>query len=46
MTWLTPRRLRAATIALVVAAFAVSSVGFTGSTKPPPPAKAASQSAR
>ena len=35
LTWLTPRRLRIATIALIVAAFAVSSIGFSGSTKPP-----------
>jgi hypothetical protein len=35
LTWLTPRRLRAATIALIVAAFAVSSIGFSGSTAAP-----------
>jgi hypothetical protein len=39
-TWLTPRRMRAATIALCVAAFGVSAVGLSGSTphhaKPPP----------
>jgi hypothetical protein len=34
MTWLTPRRLRAATIAIMVVAFAVSSVGLGGSDKP------------
>src|SRR5437763_861078 len=31
-TWLTPRRLRLATIALMVAAFGVSTVGLSGST--------------
>ncbi len=35
-TWLTPRRLRAATIALIVAALAVSTVGISGSTKASP----------
>jgi hypothetical protein len=44
MTWLTPRRMRAATIALFVAAFGVSSVGLSGST--PPPAKAKTVHAR
>jgi hypothetical protein len=29
--WLTPRRIRAATIALCMAAFVVSAVGFSGS---------------
>jgi hypothetical protein len=38
LTWLTPRRMRAMTIALLVAAFAVSSVGISGSTPPPTPA--------
>jgi hypothetical protein len=33
-TWLTPRRLRAATIALFVAAFGVSSITLSGSTPP------------
>jgi hypothetical protein len=33
--WLTRRRLRIATIALIVGAFGVSSVGFSGSTAPP-----------
>jgi hypothetical protein len=41
-TWLTPRRMRAATIALCVAAFAVSAIGLSGSTghhaKPAPSA--------
>jgi len=32
LTWLTPKRMKAVTIALVVAAFAVSSVGISGST--------------
>jgi hypothetical protein len=42
--WLTPRRLKIATIALVVAAFGVSSVGFSSSTTTPehPPVHAAS----
>jgi hypothetical protein len=35
LTWLTPRRMRAVTIALLVAAFAVSSVGISSSTPPP-----------
>jgi hypothetical protein len=34
-TWLTPRRLRAATVALMVAAFAVSTIGLSGSTSRP-----------
>ena len=34
-TWLTPRRMRAVTIALLTAAFAVSSVGIGSSTPPP-----------
>jgi hypothetical protein len=37
MTWLTPRRLRAATVVIMVVAFAVSSVGLGGSDKPPQP---------
>jgi hypothetical protein len=36
VTWLTPARLRGATIALFVAALLVSTVGFSGSTPPPP----------
>jgi hypothetical protein len=35
VTWLTPRRMRTATIALFVAAFGVSSVGLSGSTPAP-----------
>lgn len=35
LTWLTPKRMRVVTIALVVAAFAVSSVGISGSTSAP-----------
>jgi hypothetical protein len=31
-TWLTPRRMRAVTIGLFVAAFGISSVGLSGST--------------
>jgi hypothetical protein len=34
LTWLTPKRMRAVTIALVVAAFGVSSVGISGSSAP------------
>jgi hypothetical protein len=33
-TWLTPKRLRAATIALFVAAFGFSSITLSGSTPP------------
>jgi hypothetical protein len=36
MTWLTPRRLRAATIALFVAAFGFSSLTLSGSTPSQP----------
>jgi hypothetical protein len=32
MTWLTPKVLRAITIAMFVAAFAISSIGLSGST--------------
>jgi hypothetical protein len=32
MTWLTPKRLRAATLMLFVAAFGVSSFGLSGSS--------------
>ncbi|HEX4187638.1 MAG TPA: hypothetical protein VHY83_07065 [Solirubrobacteraceae bacterium] len=39
--WLTPRRLRALTIAAMCAAALVSTVGISGST--PPPAHAAGQ---
>jgi hypothetical protein len=35
LTWLTPKRMRAATVALMVAAFGISSVGLSGSTPPP-----------
>jgi hypothetical protein len=35
-TWLTPRRLKAATIAMFVAAFGFSSVGLSGSTAAAP----------
>jgi hypothetical protein len=38
LTWLTPKRMKAVTIALVVAAFAISSVGISSSTPPPKPA--------
>jgi hypothetical protein len=36
MTWLTPRRLKAATAVLFVASTLVSSVGLSGSSKPQP----------
>lgn len=35
LTWLTPQRLRAVTIGLVIAAFSVSSIAISGSTPPP-----------
>jgi len=34
-TWLTPRRMRVATIGVMSAAFAVSTVGLSGSTRAP-----------
>lgn len=34
LSWLTPRRLKNATIALFVVAFGISSVGMSGSTTP------------
>jgi hypothetical protein len=43
LSWLTPRRLKAATAVLFAAATLVSSVGLSGSTKaphPPPPSAA------
>jgi hypothetical protein len=47
ITWLTPQRLRAATIALFVAAFGFSSITLSGSTAAqhhsPPPALHASR---
>jgi hypothetical protein len=36
-TWLTPRRMRVATIGVMSAAFAVSTVGLSGSTASPQP---------
>jgi hypothetical protein len=36
LTWLTPRRMRIATVTLFVVAGLISSVGLSGSTKPPP----------
>ncbi len=36
MTWLTPKRMRTATVALFLVATIVSSVGLSGSTKPSP----------
>jgi hypothetical protein len=37
MTWLTPKRMKAATVTMFVLAGGVSTVGLSGST--PPPAK-------
>jgi len=34
LTWLTPRRMRAATVTLFVAALLVSSIGLSGSSRP------------
>jgi hypothetical protein len=34
-TWLTPRRMRVATVGVMSAAFAVSTVGLSGSTPAP-----------
>lgn len=36
LMWLTPARLRGATIALFVAAFGISAIGLAGSTPPRP----------
>jgi hypothetical protein len=36
MTWLTPRRMRVATATLVIAAAGTSTIGLSGSSKPPP----------
>jgi hypothetical protein len=42
MTWLTPKRIKAATIALFIAAFGFSTIGLSSSsstpTHPPPTA--------
>jgi hypothetical protein len=35
MTWLTPARMRTATIALFVVALAISTIALSGTTKPP-----------
>lgn len=35
LTWLTPRRMRAATVTLFAIAVLVSSIGLSGSTRPP-----------
>jgi hypothetical protein len=47
LTWLTPERLRAATIALFIAALAVSTIGLSSSTSsaahPRGPTRAAQQ---
>lgn len=36
LTWLTPARMRRVTVALFVAGTLMSSVGLSGSSKPPP----------
>ena len=36
LTWLTPKRMRAVTIALTILAVAIPSIGLGGSSKPPP----------
>ncbi|MFL5827439.1 MAG: hypothetical protein ACJ76V_13015 [Thermoleophilaceae bacterium] len=48
MAWLTPRRLRAITIALVAVAFIVPSFALSGSSKPhhTPPQQAPAPSVR
>ena len=46
LTWLTPRRLRAATVALFVAGALVPSVVISGSTKPAHPHQAAAHDAK
>jgi hypothetical protein len=46
MGWLTPKRLRAATAVLFVAAFGISSVGLSGSSAPTPPHHAVAQVAQ
>jgi hypothetical protein len=47
LTWLTEARMRALTIALLIGMFAVSSIAFSGTTKPDraddPPAHSAAQ---
>jgi len=40
LTWLTPRRMRAATVALFALATLFASIGLSGSTKPASPAAA------
>jgi hypothetical protein len=37
LTWLTPRRLRAVTIAVMILAFGVSTVGLGGASQPVKP---------
>jgi hypothetical protein len=36
MTWLTPRRMRAATVTMFVVAGGVSTIGLSGSSASPP----------
>jgi hypothetical protein len=43
LTWLTPRRLRIATVTLFLVALLVSSVALSGTTKPPPQHRATTQ---
>jgi hypothetical protein len=46
LTWLTPARMHRVTIALMVVALAVSTIGFSGSTKPAHPHRPAAHAAR
>lgn len=39
--WLTPRRLKATTVALIVAALCISTIGLDGSSSAPAPSTAA-----
>jgi hypothetical protein len=43
LTWLTPRRMKMATIALMVAAFGVSTIGISGSSHAKPASAAHSR---
>lgn len=45
-TWLTPRRMKAATIGLTVAALGVSTIGISGTSKPRPDAPPAAHGSR
>jgi hypothetical protein len=45
LTWLTPKRLKAATVALFVAAFGFSTIGLTSSTSARPQPSASTPAA-